>query len=60
VVIWCGSTEVFTPLGEVHKTLAAFEKGLKENHKDLAPSNVYAYAVVSMGIPYINGHQTLQ
>ena len=59
VVIWCGSTEVFTPLGEVHKTLAAFEKGLKENHKDLAPSNVYAYAVVSMGIPYINGAPNL-
>ncbi|MDR3056908.1 MAG: inositol-3-phosphate synthase [Prevotella sp.] len=59
VVIWCGSTEVFTPLGEVHKSLAALEKGMKENHKDIAPSNVYAYAVVSMGIPYINGAPNL-
>lgn len=59
VVIWCGSTEVFTPLGEVHKTLASFEKGLKENHKDIAPSNIYAYACVSMGIPYINGAPNL-
>lgn len=59
VVIWCGSTEVFTPMSEVHKSLAAFEKGLRENHKDLAPSNIYAYAAVSMGIPYINGAPNL-
>lgn len=59
VVIWCGSTEVFTPLGDVHKNLAALEKGLKENHKDIAPSNIYAYACVSMGIPYINGAPNL-
>ncbi|MDR0428030.1 MAG: inositol-3-phosphate synthase [Dysgonamonadaceae bacterium] len=59
VVIWCGSTEVFTPLSDVHKSLAAFEKGLKENHKDIAPSNIYAYACVSMGIPYINGAPNL-
>lgn len=59
VVIWCGSTEVFTPLSEVHKTLASLEKGLKENHKDIAPSNIYAYAAVSMGIPYINGAPNL-
>lgn len=59
VVIWCGSTEVFTPLSDVHKTLSAFEKGLKENHKDIAPSNIYAYAAVSLGIPYINGAPNL-
>lgn len=59
IVIWCGSTEVFTPMSEVHKSLAAFEKGLRENHKDLAPSNIYAYAAVSMGIPYINGAPNL-
>ena len=59
VVIWCGSTEVFTPLGEVHKTLASLEKGMKENHKDIAPSNIYAYAAVSEGVAYINGAPNL-
>lgn len=59
VMIWCGSTEVFTPLSEVHKSLAAFEKGLRENHPDIAPSNIYAYAAVSMGIPYLNGAPNL-
>lgn len=59
VMIWCGSTEVYTPLSDVHKTLASFEKGLKENHKDIAPSNIYAYAAVSEGVPYINGAPNL-
>ena len=59
IVIWCGSTEVFTPLNDVHKSLSAFEKGLKENHKDIAPSNIYAYAAISLGIPYINGAPNL-
>lgn len=59
VMIWCGSTEVFTPLGEVHKTLPAFEKGMKENHKDIAPSNLYAYAAIAEGASYINGAPNL-
>lgn len=59
VMIWCGSTEVFTPLGEVHKTLPAFEKGMKENHKDIAPSNLYAYAAIAEGVSYINGAPNL-
>lgn len=58
-MIWCGSTEVFTPLGDVHKSLAALEKGMKENHPAIAPSNLYAYAAISEGIPYINGLQIL-
>ena len=59
VVIWCGSTEVFTPLGEVHKSQAALEKAMKENHKDIAPSNIYAYAAVAEGVSYINGAPNL-
>jgi myo-inositol-1-phosphate synthase len=59
VMIWCGSTEVFTPLGEIHKTLPALEKAMKENHADIAPSNLYAYAAVSEGVPYINGAPNL-
>ncbi len=30
--------------GEVHSTLAKFEKGLDESHPDIAPSMIYAYA----------------
>lgn len=59
VMIWCGSTEVFTPLGEVHKTLPAFEKGMKENHPAIAPSNLYAYAAIAEEVSYINGAPNL-
>lgn len=59
VMIWCGSTEVFTPLGDVHKSLAAFEKGMKENHAAIAPSNLYAYAAIAEGVSYINGAPNL-
>jgi myo-inositol-1-phosphate synthase len=59
VVIWCGSTEVFTQLQDVHKTIPAFEKALKENNEAIAPSMVYAYAAVSESVPYINGAPNL-
>lgn len=59
VMIWCGSTEVFTPLGDVHKTLASLEKGMKENHPAIAPSNLYAFAALSENVPYINGAPNL-
>ncbi len=59
VVIWCGSTEVFLPIGDIHKNLAAFEKAMKENHADIAPSMLYAYAALAEGVPYINGAPNL-
>lgn len=30
VIVWCGSTEIFLKAEDVHKTLASFEKGMKE------------------------------
>jgi myo-inositol-1-phosphate synthase len=59
VMVWCGSTEAYRAPGEVHSTLAKFEKGLEENHPDIAPSMVYAYAAIKMGIPYANGAPNL-
>lgn len=59
VVIWCGSTEVFLPLGDVHKDLKKFEQALKDNHKEIAPSMIYAYAAIAEGVPYINGAPNL-
>ena len=32
---------------------------MQENHKAIAPSVVYAYAALSLGIPYINGAPNL-
>ncbi|GBU06685.1 myo-inositol-1-phosphate synthase [Bacteroidales bacterium] len=59
VCIWCGSTEIFTQLGDIHKTLPALEKAMKENHEEIAPSMLYAYACVAEGVAYINGAPNL-
>ena len=55
VVIWCASTELFTEPQPVHQTLEAFEEGLRTNSPDIAPSMIYAYAALKMGVPYANG-----
>ncbi|MBI4211084.1 MAG: inositol-3-phosphate synthase [Deltaproteobacteria bacterium] len=59
VMVWCASTEAFAKTGPVHQTLTAFEKGLDENHPDIAPSQIYAYAALSLGIPFANGAPNL-
>ena len=59
VVIWCGSTEIYIPISEVHKTLEQLDKGLQENHPDIAPSLIYAYAAITEGVPFINGAPNL-
>ncbi|MBL8203301.1 MAG: inositol-3-phosphate synthase [Blastocatellia bacterium] len=59
VMVWCGSTEVFIKEHPVHKTLASFEKALRENHKAIAPSMIYAYAALKSGVPFANGAPNL-
>lgn len=59
VMVWCGSTEIYIKESEVHQSLEALEKGLKENHRDIPPSMIYAYAAIKMGIPYANGAPNL-
>ncbi|MFQ5792938.1 MAG: inositol-3-phosphate synthase, partial [Acidobacteriota bacterium] len=59
VMIGCASTESYLSLSPVHQDLGAFERGLKENSPDIAPSMVYAYAALQSGIPYVNGAPNL-
>ncbi len=59
VMIWCASTEVFMQETEAHKDLESFEKALKENSPDISPSMVYAYAALSLGVPFANGAPNL-
>jgi myo-inositol-1-phosphate synthase len=55
VVLWCGSTEVFLEPSAAHETLDAFEAALRAgDHTVIAPSMVYAYAALSMGVPFVN------
>ena len=59
VMIWCGSTEIFLELSAVHQSLEAFEKGLETNDAGIAPSQIYAYAALSEGVPFANGAPNL-
>jgi myo-inositol-1-phosphate synthase len=59
VIVWCGSTEIYLEPSEVHASLAAFEEGLKNNDPRIAPSQIYAYAALKIGVPYLNGAPNL-
>ena len=59
VMIWCGSTEVFHRSAPVHQSIESFEEGLRKNDPDIAPSQIYAYAALKLGIPYANGAPNL-
>ena len=59
VAVWCGSTEVYRKPTEVHSSLAKFEAGLKASSDEIAPSQIYAYACLKMGVPYCNGAPNL-
>lgn len=59
VMVWCGSTEIFQEVTDVHKSLEAFEAGLVANHPDISPSMIYAYAALKEGVPYANGAPNL-
>jgi len=59
VVLWCGSTEVYFEESEVHQSIAAFEQGLANDDKLIAPSMLYAYAALKLGVPFVNGAPNL-
>jgi myo-inositol-1-phosphate synthase len=59
IAVWCGSTEVYRKPSEVHASLAKFEDALRASHDDVAPSQIYAYACLKMGVPYANGAPNL-
>ncbi len=59
VMVWCGSTEIFLKQSNVHKSISSFEKGLKNNSKDISPSMIYAYAAIKCGAAYANGAPNL-
>ncbi len=59
VLMWSASTEVFIAPGAVHQTLEAFEKGMDENHSEISPAMLYAYAAIMEGVPFANGAPNL-
>jgi len=55
VMVWCASTEVYTPPTEVHASLKIFEEGLRNNDPAISPSQIYTYAALKERVPYANG-----
>ncbi len=59
VLVWCGSTEKYIETSDVHRTIESFEQGLKDNDANIAPSMIYAYAAIKLGVPFANGAPNL-
>ncbi len=59
VMAWAASTEVYLEADAVHLTLDSFEQAMRDNHPAIAPSMIYAYAALQMGIPFLNGAPNL-
>jgi myo-inositol-1-phosphate synthase len=55
VVIWAASTEIYLEPTAVHQSIEAFEAGLEANDIGIAPSQIYAYAALTEGVPFANG-----
>jgi myo-inositol-1-phosphate synthase len=55
VVLWCGSTEAFLEPSPAHESLEAFLAAMSDNRYDvIVPSMIYAYAALSLGLPFVN------
>ncbi len=59
VAVWCGSTEIYIKPSAVHQTIETFERAMDENHDEIAPSMLYAWACIMEDVPYNNGAPNL-
>lgn len=59
VIVWCGSTEKYIEESAVHQTIESFEEGLRNNNPAISPSMIYAYAALTLGVPFANGAPNL-
>jgi myo-inositol-1-phosphate synthase len=59
VMVWAASTEVYRRPGPVHASIESFERGLDADDREIAPSQLYAYAALMEGVPFANGAPNL-
>ena len=59
IMMWCGPPRSFIEPTEVHQSLKAFEKGLREERRDDRALQIYAYASLKEGVPFANGAPNL-
>ena len=55
VLLWCASTEAYIEPAPAHETLARFEAAMRAaDHTVVTPSMIYAYAALTLGVPFVN------
>jgi myo-inositol-1-phosphate synthase len=59
VAVWCGSTEVHQMPSAVHQSVSAFETGLAKSAAEISNSQLYAWACLQEGVPFVNGSPNL-
>jgi myo-inositol-1-phosphate synthase len=59
VMVWAGSTEAYREPTDVHQSVETFEKGLRDSHPEISPSQIYTYAALQSRVPYANGAPNL-
>ncbi|MEZ5372706.1 MAG: inositol-3-phosphate synthase [Microthrixaceae bacterium] len=59
VMVWTGSTEAYQVQSDVHADPDAFEAGMKADDPNISPSQMYAWAALSSGVPFANGAPNL-
>lgn len=59
VMVWCGSTEKYIESKDIHSSIEKFEAAMKNNESLIAPSMIYAYAALKLGVPFANGAPNL-
>lgn len=59
VMVWCASTEKYIETADIHNSIELFEEAMKNDDPRIAPSMIYAYAAIKMGVPFANGAPNL-
>ncbi|HEV8549608.1 MAG TPA: inositol-3-phosphate synthase [Polyangiaceae bacterium] len=55
VAVWCGSTEILIEPTASHQTIAQFNSALFRNDPTITSSQLYAWACLQEGVPFVNG-----
>ncbi|VFN04774.1 MAG: myo-inositol-1-phosphate synthase [Candidatus Kentron sp. G] len=55
VMLWCASTEVRHEPASCHLDLSAFQHALDTDDPTMSPTQLYAWAAIEEGLPFVNG-----
>ena len=59
VAVWCASTEVLVEPAACHQTIAQFDRGLMQDDPAISNAQLYAWACLQEGVPFVNGSPNL-